>query len=174
MSYRLILAMGFMVLIGALTQGASSQSVGSQAKCLEPERRQFDFWIGEWDVSWGENQRGTNSVRATLDGCVIMESFDGRPAITLQGVSVSSFNQQNSKWQQTWVDNNGSYLDFVGGWQKDKMVLERPAVVDGKSVLQRMVWYNIKPDSLEWNWERSEDSGKTWNVLWQITYRRKR
>ncbi len=42
------------------------------------------------------------------------------------------------------------------------------------TVLQRMVWYDIMQDSLQWNWERSEDKGKTWTVLWKIKYTRKK
>ena len=145
----------------------------SARKCDQRERRQFDFWIGEWEVSWGENQKGTNNIRSTLDGCVILENFDGTPAIALKGTSVSTYSPQAGKWQQTWVDNQGSYLDFAGGWRDGKMVLERQASIEGKSILQRMVWYNIQPDSLDWNWERSNDNGKTWELLWKISYRRK-
>jgi hypothetical protein len=36
-----------------------------------------------------------------------------------------------------------------------------------------MVWYNIASDQLDWNWERSEDEGTTWTILWQIHYQRK-
>ena len=79
-------------------------------------------------------------------------------------MSGSTYNAQLGKWQQTWVDNQGSYLDFVGDFEDSKMVLQRSATVGGKEVLQRMVYYDIRKDSLMWNWERSEDGGKTWQV----------
>jgi hypothetical protein len=53
------------------------------------------------------------------------------------------------------------------------MVLQRTATINGKQMLQRMVWYEIMKDSLQWNWERSEDAGKNWTVLWKIKYTRK-
>jgi hypothetical protein len=34
---------------------------------LSPER-QFDFWLGTWDVSWGEDGGGTNRVELLFDG----------------------------------------------------------------------------------------------------------
>jgi hypothetical protein len=37
-----------------------------------------------------------------------------------------------------------------------------------------MVWYNITADEFDWNWERSDDGGKTWEVKWQIKYKRKK
>ena len=137
------------------------------------ELRQFDFWLGEWDLTWGEDGRGTNVITAVLDKRVIQEQFDGTPATPLQGLSVSTYNTQLGKWQQTWVDNQGSYLDFVGEFAAGKMILSREATLAGQPILQRMVWYNIAEQSLDWNWERSTDGGETWQIMWHIHYQRK-
>lgn len=142
--------------------------------CNRPEARQLDFWVGEWDLEWADGGKGLNVIEATLDGCVVVENFDGRPGMSLRGMSVSTYNAQLEKWQQTWVDNEGAYLDFVGEFVDSKMVLQRRKTVDGKEVLQRMVYYDIKKGSLMWNWERSEDGGKSWKVLWEIAYTRKK
>jgi hypothetical protein len=53
------------------------------------------------------------------------------------------------------------------------MVLSRRAERDGKTFLQRMVFYNISDHALDWNWERSDDGGATWNPLWVIHYTRR-
>ncbi len=133
---------------------------------------QFDFWIGDWNLSWGEGQHGVNRIRSILDNKVIQENFEGEGEPPLIGLSVSVYNPIEQKWRQTWVDNQGSYLDFVGEWLGDKMILQRHAVVEDQRVLQRMVWYNIEADRFEWNWERSSDEGQTWKVIWQIDYKR--
>ena len=52
--------------------------------------KQFDFWLGEWDLTWGEDGRGTNRITLILDEQVIQEEFDGTPAISLKGLSVST------------------------------------------------------------------------------------
>jgi hypothetical protein len=137
---------------------------------LPKEARQFDFWIGEWDLTL-EGGTGHNTISAILDSAVIQEEFVGGD---FKGKSVSVYNRHTLKWQQTWVDNAGGYLDFVGGFEGGKMVLARTAERDGVRFLQRMVWYNIERDQLDWNWERSDDAGKTWKVLWQIHYVRKK
>ncbi len=137
------------------------------------ELRQFDFWLGDWDLTWGEDGRGTNRITAVLDKRVIQEQFDGTPSTPLRGLSVSTYNTTLGKWQQTWVDNSGSYLDFVGEFADGKMILSREATLQGKPILQRMVWYNITKQALDWNWERSEDGGETWQIMWQIRYQRK-
>jgi hypothetical protein len=151
-----------------MTTGEISQNIRNAAL---PGEREFDFWLGVWDVAWREGGKGTNTITSILDGRVIQENFDGSPGTLLRGMSVSV--HENGVWKQTWVDNNGSYLDFVGEFHDGKMDLRRRAALDGKPIIQRMVWYNIAQDELDWNWERSDDEGKTWTVLWQIHYRRR-
>ena len=133
------------------------------------ENHEFDFWLGEWDVYWADKQ-GTNRIERILDESVIQENFDGDGLI---GTSLSVFSREDNRWHQTWVDNTGSYLDFVGEFAEDKMILTRNGVVEGKAVKQRMIWYDITKDKFLWNWERSDDEGLTWRELWKIEYKRK-
>lgn len=147
--------------------------------CAVAELKQFDFWLGEWDLTWpgqpaGEVGHGTNSVQRILDGCVVQESFSGRDSMPLRGTSVSTFDALAGNWKQTWVDNEGGYLDFTGGIKDGQMILQREAVrKDGTKTLQRMVWKNITASELDWSWESSRDGGKTWQVQWPIHYRKK-
>jgi hypothetical protein len=142
-----------------------------QYGCNSPQSRQFDFWIGDWEYT-SEGKRGINRVSKILDGCVILEQFgDGSPN-TLTGHSVSTFDRPTRQWKQTWVDNTGSYLDFSGAMEGGKMVFTREATADGKKILQRMVWFNIEQDRFSWSWDRSDDGGKTWKVLWPLEYKR--
>jgi hypothetical protein len=131
---------------------------------------QFDFWLGEWDVAWGEDGKGTNRIERILGNKIIQENFDGGD---LHGLSFSAYDAERGLWCQTWVDNNGSYLDFTGRFDNDKMILNRDAIVKGEACKQRMVWYNIDTNRFDWNWERSDDGGTTWRVLWHINYVRK-
>jgi len=132
---------------------------------------QFDFWLGEWDVSWGEDGKGINHVLRIMDDKIIQENFSSPD---LRGMSVSSYDVERKLWCQTWVDNSGGYLDFTGGFEGERMTLIRDAIVRGEKCKQRMVWYNIEPDQFDWNWERSDDGGVTWRVLWQINYKRRK
>lgn len=106
---------------------------------------------------------------------VIAESFNGTPAMALIGLSHSVYDRRAGQWKQTWVDNQGGYLDFVGGLEDGKKILARNAVGrDDTPIMQRMVWYNITHNELDWNWESSADDGETWRTNWEIHYRRKR
>ncbi len=161
-----------LVLVALLSGAVSAQDETPPAPCQSPEAHQFDFWLGQWNVSWGEQGKGTNTIRKDLGDCVIIESFDGRPATPLVGMSVATFDARAGQWKQSWVDNQGGYLDFAGSWQTDRMILQRHASREGVDFLQRMVWYDISQDTLQWQWERSDDNGETWSVLWHIHYQR--
>ncbi len=146
--------------------------------CQAPEQKQFDFWIGDWDLTWpgekaGETAHGSNKILRILNSCVVQENFSGGESMPLLGISVSTFDARSGHWKQTWVDNQGSYLDFVGDFKDGQMVLQREAVRNGQKILQRMVFKNITANELDWSWEASQDNGKTWQVNWPIHYKRK-
>ena len=152
--------------------------------CAAPEHRQFDFWIGDWDLvvraktspgseAWSE-AHATNEVRATYGGCAIEEHFvaDG-PGGAWAGHSISTF--ADGKWRQTWVDDQGSYMPFVGAFTGGEMILEgEPKVKDGRPFRMRMVFTAITANALKWRWERTEDDGASWRPTMTIDYSRRR
>lgn len=137
--------------------------------------RQFDFWLGEWDCSWsdgGDLRVASNSVYLDLGGAVVVESFDGRPSLDFQGMSFTVYDRSAKCWKQTWVDSEGTYLDFTGGFENGVMELRRDGEVDGRPALFRMRWENIESNALDWSWQRSDDGGDSWTNLWELEYRR--
>ena len=135
---------------------------------------ELDFWLGSWNATWA-NGRGTNRLERTLDGRVIHERFEeapGDPTGALIGESWSVFDADRALWRQTWVDNQGGYLDLVGeradGWFA--FVREAPEV--GEGARQRMVFRDVEPAHFRWTWELSQDAGATWAIRWEIDYRR--
>jgi hypothetical protein len=132
---------------------------------------QFNFWIGDWDLTWGDGEEGKNSIAKIMNGKIIQENFTSP---TFNGMSVSAYDPERKVWCQTWVDDNGSYLDFTGGFEENTMILSRNAVIKGVPCKQRMVWFNIHVDHFDWKWERSDDEGQTWNTLWYIHYKRRK
>src|SRR5213592_766544 len=86
------------------------------------------------------------SIKRILDGCIVEENFSGGEFMHLRGRSVSVFDARAGKWKQTWVDNEGGYLDFVGDFTDGQMTLAREAIrPDGTRVKQRIVFKNITP-----------------------------
>lgn len=146
---------------------------------LQDPGQYFDFWIGQWDVSWtdqeGQPGRGTNRVEKILGGKVILENFEAEQGSIkgFKGKSFSVYNPRAKKWKQTWVDNQQGYLDFTGRIEGDKRLFERSGLdPSGNPVKQRMVFYNIREDSFTWDWEISTDDGGSWDLRWRIHYKR--
>lgn len=158
---------------------ATAQQAAQPNPCTIAEQKQLDFWVGEWDLTWpgqkeGQVDHGTNSIKRVLDGCVVEENFSAGDSGHLRGTSVSIFDGATHKWKQTWVDNEGGYLDFVGGVDNGNMFFQREAVQhDGTKTMQRMIWKNVTANEFDWSWESSKDGGKTWQVQWPIHYKRK-
>jgi hypothetical protein len=146
--------------------------------CAAPQASQFNFWVGDWNLTWSDSLHGTNHVEKIMDGCTVQENFND-PNTSFIGKSWSVYNQNYKIWQQTWVDNQGGYIDLTGGMIGDSMVLVTieknvPQNISptGK-IISRMVYANITKQSFDWNWESSSDSGKTWKINWHIIYKRK-
>ena len=131
----------------------------------------FDFWLGEWDCEF-EGGHAVNSVTREHGGKVIVERFRLDTPRRFAGTSMSVFAEHDGSWRQTWVDDEGSYWAFVGGFVDDHPSFGTPVRVDADQLFKRMVFTDIGADSLQWRWESSPD-GETWTVNWEIDYRRR-
>lgn len=137
----------------------------------------FDFWEGDWKVWWyGKDSvvlEGQNHIEKTLDGKVLQEHFED-PNTGFKGTSISVYNPKKNEWHQAWADNQGGYFNFVGQVADNKRIFHTlPKEVNGKTIVLRMVFYNIQANSFTWDWEQSTDGGETWNLSWRIHYERK-
>ncbi len=132
----------------------------------------FDFWVGEWNVSWDEGRsRGRNSISKGYGDRVIQERFDGRPGIDLRGMSVSVYREAVDRWFQTWVDDSGNYFTLQGGLEGGAMVLLGEQSGPRGRVDLRMRFSDIEADRFTWTWESSAD-GESWTPLWELAYER--
>jgi hypothetical protein len=140
--------------------------------CSAPQAAQFDFWIGDWDLTWQDTLHGTNHIEKLFGNCTVHENFNGSG--NYLGQSWSVYKPSTNQWQQTWVDNQGGYIALTGSWDGKQMVLNTGETQTPKGKQSfRMVYYNIQPNSFDWRWESTSDEGKTWNPNWQIHYERK-
>lgn len=141
--------------------------------CSAPEVSQFDFWLGEWELSW-EGGAGTNRIERVLGGCVVQESFTGDmgDGTIFRGMSHSIWDPRAGLWRQTWVDNQGGYLVLTGGMEGNEMILSLERETPQGPRTMRMVFRDIAEDSFDWDWQSSDDGGATWATRWSIHYRR--
>lgn len=173
--HKAALAIIVIMALGTIVKITHAQT--NQPPCSEPEAMQLDFWLGTWKGEWkdteGKTQTATNIITKGFNGCVVEENFSTDDK-TFLGRSLSMYNANKKIWQQTWVDNTGSYLDFTGGMDGENMVLQRKATgKSGREIIQKMTFTDIKENSFTWNWESTNDNGATWVLNWQILYTRK-
>ena len=156
---------------GARAQTATPRQPPCKAR---PEYRQFDFWVGEWDVQNPQGQpAGTNSVQLILGDCVVFENWTG--ARGGQGKSFNVYNAAAGRWQQTWVDNSGSVLELRGEYRDNQMRFTGETKgADGRVTLERLTFTRVSADRVRQFWEQSADGGKTWTVAFDGTYIRKK
>ena len=140
--------------------------------CSAPEASQFDFWVGDWNLTWNDSLHGTNHIEKLYGNCTIHENFKD-PRSNFLGQSWSVYNPVAKLWQQTWIDNQGGYIVLTGNKEGNSIILktQERATPNGKRQM-RMVYENITPNSFDWKWEQSTDSGISWKTNWLIHYKR--
>jgi hypothetical protein len=134
--------------------------------------RDFDFWIGEWDVYGPRGRRlGTNSIIPLLDGTALAEHWRGEGGV--EGHSLNAYDASADRWHQTWVDSTGGLLLLEGALRDGAMVLQGTApTAGGASQHQRITW-TPEPDGVRQHWESSDDEGATWQTAFDGHYRRR-
>lgn len=143
--------------------------------CSEPEYRQFDFWVGDWEVRTPNDKvAGTNRIDKILGGCVLQENWVGARGMT--GHSFNIYDPGDRKWHQTWVDSQGTLLLLSGELTDGKMVLSGATAANGatKAALHRITWTPLPDGTVRQLWESSGDDGKTWTIAFDGSYRRKK
>ena len=138
----------------------------------------FDFWEGTWVGTWPEGDKQGKAVNKLLwisGDKVLHENFEVIEGKSkgFKGTSISVYRPQQNIWRQAWADNQGGYYDFVGEFIDNRRIFKtQPRDVNGQTIVQRMVFYDIEMDSFTWDWELSKDGEATWNLSWQIKYTR--
>ena len=143
---------------------------------LPPESRQFDFWLGEWEVTAPDGKpQGTNRIEAIAGGAGLLENWTGNPlADGGTGKSLNAFNQSRHVWQQFWVGSGGGILELTGQLVKGEMVLEGSHLVAGRSLSERITWTPNADGTVRQHWEQSTDQGGTWSTVFDGLYRKKK
>jgi tetratricopeptide (TPR) repeat protein len=144
--------------------------------CLyAPEFRQFDFWVGEWDVTPNGAPPGTlpsaSSIQLILEGCVLLESWT---STGYAGKSFNLFEPATRRWRQVWVDTQGSMHLYQGEAREGNLYFTgESASAGGGKVLYQLAFLRHGRDGVRQLWEQSTDGGKTWSVAFDGIYRRK-
>jgi len=154
-------------LLGLLV-GARAPAAPPAPACTDKPHHQFDFWIGDWQVTAAGKPVGTNRIDALLDGCALLENWVGAGGV--RGHSLNFYDPARGRWHQTWIDSTGSSLLLDGQFKDGKMVLS--SAQPGQRAADRITWTPNADGSVRQLWEHTDDGGKSWSVAFDGLYRR--
>ena len=167
----------------SLRDNAKFQAIVAKlTPCSGPQYKEFDFWVGDWDVRNAAGQvLGHNRISKKFGGCVVVEEWD-----SASGGSGSSFNfydQPTKQWHQFWVDATGT--NWLSSDKQGNPATLRGGIHDGAMVLSshpdtlpsigltRATWRPLPDGGVRQTFESSTDGGKTWTTSFDGFYKKK-
>ncbi len=165
--------MSFIAYSDMLLMQELALSLQNVKPCTSVEARQFDFWLGEWDVTANGKLAGKSKISLAAGGCAILEEYESTGGYS--GKSLNFYKTELGKWQQVWVGSDGGVLTLTGEYQNNKMILVGESQNEGKKISDRITWHNNAAEhTVRQVWDRSEDEGKTWKNLFDGLYTKKK
>ena len=177
------------ILAAALQAGAAQPAAPPKPfDCSAPEHRQFDFWIGAWDVvpnpatpqpnappAQPGRQPASNVVEKAHSGCVLIENWDDRVGGT--GQSFNIYDRSRQRWHQTWVDNGGGLHEYWGALKDGSMIFEGQVPLPPGARFQgrrtvRLSFIPMGPDKVR-QFSESLNVDGTWSVNYDLIYTRR-
>lgn len=151
---------------------------------LPAAARQFDFWIGVWDVNlriraedgtWPDASVAAEArVYPALDGKAVLELWDSEPIV---GFSLRWFDREAGEWKLwlNWPRENDSGGSGLSGRFRHGRgeFFSRRTLEDGAELVSRYTFSDITPTSLRWDDAYSRDGGLTWTHRWIMEFTRK-
>jgi len=163
--------------IGLFGLGGGSGAFGTGRGCRGEEYRQFDFWLGRWEIDDNQNPGqpgagGTNVITSELDGCALFEHYVDPTGSG--GRSLNAYDAADRRWHQHWVDQNGRLpLLLDGGIENGSMVMRYARPSSQGTVYERITWTPVAPAGVRQVWDESLDEFQTiLGVVFDGTYRR--
>lgn len=147
---------------------------------------EFDFWIGSWEIdqkilradgTWAELPARTK-VRSALDGCALVESWEGEVEFfwegmkkpeRMTGLSVRSFDPKAGIWRIYWMDSrNPRFGEFQGTFRDGVGEFFR----ESDAIVSRIRFSEVTEQSVRWELAISRDGRKTWRPVWVMNMQR--
>jgi len=153
---------------------APQTRVHAQGICAEaPGFRDFDFWVGEWDVYSNDTERrllGTNSITRHHGDCLIKEDWTGVSGSA--GFSINYFNNVTSEWRQVWV-SRGYSIDYSGGLDDNGAMVLEGAIYDYAKKTEtgfRGTWTPQPDGDVVQRFEIHDAETDAWNLWFEGLY----
>jgi tetratricopeptide (TPR) repeat protein len=132
-----------------------------------PKKRDFDFWLGNWNVTQGGQFAGKNSITSILGGCALFEQWDS--AAGIQGKSFNYYDPAHDHWRQIWIDDTGGIIEFTGK-ARDGGIFYTAETRSGDTVTYHKFEFTQNGDgTVRQFWQTSTDK-TAWTTIWDGRY----
>lgn len=160
----------WLILLSLATASAQAQTPAPPPQpCAAPEYRQFDFWLGDWDVTQAGAPAGSNRIESLHGGCVLAENWRSANG-SFTGSSLNAYDRGTGRWRQTWTDSSGTVLLLAGGLEDSRMVMSGTrSGPDGQDVTDRITWTPNEDGSVRQHWQQ-KTAGGDWSTLFDGLY----
>lgn len=139
--------------------------------CGAEEYHQFDFWIGDWEVTNATGVvAGRNRITARDSSCSLLEQWTSVSGNT--GTSLNYYDADAQRWTQVWI-SPGLQLRITGGLQDGSMVLTGDAHFpqQGTTSAFRGTWTPLEDGRVRQFFEQVDSKGQ-WQPWFEGFYRR--
>lgn len=144
--------------------------LGAASHCNDKRARQFDFWLGSYNVrNYAGKLEGTDTIVRSYGNCVVQERFASSDGQSF-GSSFSFFDEPSQQWHYVWVDNLGAFELFSGGRIGPSMRMTGWTHSGRSTREERMTWTPLSRGRIRQLWEASLDSGLHWQTLSDVYY----
>lgn len=136
-----------------MTLNLSAQT--NTCNCCTKKHAEFDFWVGNWDVSKPDGSpAGTNTIDKMQDNCILRENWTSTVG-NFTGTSSNFYNAKTNQWEQLWLDNQGGVLHLKGNRKGNQMILQSDELKNdkGEPYFHRITWTLNDDGSVRQYWE---------------------
>lgn len=179
--------MAKLVLVGlalaAIAPFASAQD--GDAVDVAAKERQFDFWVGEWNVEnrrlgpegWFLAGKSKARIRPILGGKAILEEWDGLDGEVANtfGISVRFYDPKTGRWVigLNWPNpRSARFSRMEGAFRHGRAEFFPPHVAgDAWPRATRFTFADALPDTVRWDMANPVDGGG-WRTTWIMEFSR--
>jgi hypothetical protein len=141
----------------------------------------FDFLFGRWKAQLrrlknplhGSNEWyemiGVSVCRPIWGGKGNIEEVDNDgPYGKMEALMVRIYSPTSRQWSLNWVNQKTAKFDVptIGEFKDGRGEFYDQEMFEGRAILVRYVWSDIKKDAARFEQSFSADGGKTWEVNW--------
>lgn len=163
--------------MGGVAVAAPVDGIGSLS--AHDGQHDFDFNIGVWRThilrtldpfkagSETIELNGIVTIRKVWDGRASLEEIEADgPKGHWEALSLFLYNPQAHQWSRSFVNARDPVVSgaFVGSFKDGRGELFQQDTVDGRGILVRGVFSDIRPDTHTYIESYSDDGGTTWHT----------